>query len=153
PGHSHQAWPDCGLEGQLEAWSDAAAYVDEKWERAFAKAERVKAGFAQLVDDRQGIYTLAPSTHDLLVRWLSSFDLCRRPRLVTTDGEFHSVRRQLDRLAEERVEVVRVLYRPAESVAERLAVAVDGRTVAVIASAVFFINAHIVFELGIAMQT
>jgi len=151
-GHSHQAWPDCGLVGQLEAWSDAAAYVDEKWERAFAKAERVKAGFAQLVDDREGIYTLAPSTHDLLVRWLSSLDLRRRPRLVTTDGEFHSVRRQLDRLAEEGIEVVRVPHRPADGVAERLVAAVDERTAAVIASAVFFTNAHIVPQLGIAMQ-
>ena len=151
-GHSHQAWPDCGLVGQLEAWSDAAEHADEKWERAFAKAARIQAGFAQLLDDRDGVYTLAPSTHDLLVRWLSALDWRRRPRLVTTDGEFHSVRRQLDRLSEEGLEVVRVPHRPADDVAERLAAAADDRTAAVIVSAVFFTNAHIVPGLRVAMQ-
>ena len=43
-GHSHQAWPDVGREGQLEAWQDAAEHADLKWERAFAKAERVRDG-------------------------------------------------------------------------------------------------------------
>jgi kynureninase len=37
-GHSHQAWPDVAREGQLEAFEDAALCVDEKWDRAFAKA-------------------------------------------------------------------------------------------------------------------
>ena len=27
--HSHQAWPDVALEGQREAFDDAATYVDE----------------------------------------------------------------------------------------------------------------------------
>jgi kynureninase len=150
-GHSHQAWPDCGLEGQLEAWSDAAELADEKWERAFAKAARVQAGFAALLGDRDGVYTLAPSTHDLLVRWLSAIELRARPRIVTTDGEFHSARRQLDRLAEEGVEIVRVPHRPAADVAERVAAAIDDRTAAVIVSAVFFTNAHIVPDLARVM--
>jgi kynureninase len=151
-GHSHQAWPDCGLVGQLDAWSDAAELADEKWERAFAKAARVQAGFARLLGDRDGVYALAPSTHDLLVRWLSALDLRKRPRLLTTDGEFHSVRRQLDRLAEEGIEVVRVPHRPADTVAERLAAVVDDRTAAVIVSAVFFTNAHIVPGLKTTMK-
>jgi kynureninase len=151
-GHSHQAWPDCGLVGQLDAWSDAAELADEKWERAFAKAERVSAGFAGLLSDGDGIYSLAPSTHDLLVRWLSALDLRSRPRVVTTDGEFHSARRQLDRLAEEGIEVVRVPHRPADGVAERLARAVDDRTAAVIVSAVFFTNACVVPGLSMVMQ-
>ncbi|MBI4420208.1 MAG: hypothetical protein HY560_05225, partial [Gemmatimonadetes bacterium] len=45
-GHSHQAWPDCGFEAQGRAWLDAAEFVDEKWERAFAQGERVRRGFA-----------------------------------------------------------------------------------------------------------
>jgi kynureninase len=151
-GHSHQAWPDCGLVGQLDAWSDAAELADEKWERAFAKAARTSTGFAGLLDDRDGIYTLAPSTHDLLVRWLSALDLRQRPRLLTTDGEFHSARRQLDRLAEEGIEVVRVPHRPADGVAEELAQAVDDRTAAVIVSAVFFTNANIVPGLSRVME-
>ncbi len=151
-GHSHQAWPDCSLDGQVEAWADAAQLADEKWGRAFDKAARVQVGFARLLDDADGVYTLAPSTHDLIVRWLSALDLRSRPRLVTTDGEFHSVRRQLDRLAEEGIEVVRVPHRPTASVTERIVDAVDDRTAAVVISAVFFTNAHIVPGLALAMQ-
>lgn len=147
-GHSHQAWPDCARDGQLEAWDDAAALVDGKWERAFAKAERVRRGYATLLDDPDGDYALAAGTHDLLVRLLSAFPLRQRPRLVTTDGEFHSIRRQLDRLAEEGIAVVKVKADPADSVAERLAAEVTDQTAAVLVSAVFFHNAHRVPHLG-----
>ena len=72
----------------------------------------------------------------------------RRPRLVTTDGEFHTLRRQLARLAEEGVEVVRVPAAPVGTLAERLAAAVDGRTAAVLVSAVLFETSRIVPDLG-----
>lgn len=147
-GHSHQAWPDCAREAQLEAWDDAARLVDGKWDRAFAKADRVRRGYAALLNDPDGEYALAAGTHDLLVRLLSAFPLRRRPRLVTTDGEFHSIRRQLDRLAEEGIEVVKVKADPAGTVAERLAGEVTDRTAAVLVSAVFFHNAHRVPHLG-----
>ena len=137
-GHSHQAWPDCGLEAQSEAWLDAARYVDDKWDRAFERADRVREGFARLLGDAGGGIALAPNTHELVVRLLSALSLRARPRLVTTDGEFHTIRRQLDRLAEEGVEVVRVAEAPLESVAARLASAVDDRTALVLVSAVFF---------------
>src|SRR3954465_2031197 len=71
-GHSHQAWPDCAREGQLAAFDDAAALIDDKWGRAQAVAEQVRRGFARLLDDRDGSYALAGSTHDLLVRFLSA---------------------------------------------------------------------------------
>jgi kynureninase len=147
-GHSHQAWPDCAREGLLRAWDDAALLVDEKWERAFAVAARVRRGFAALLDDAEGEYALGMSTHDLLVRFLSALPLRARPRLVTTDGEFHAARRQLDRLAEEGITVVKLPATPASTVAERLAAAVDDRTAAVLVSAVFFENAHRVPALG-----
>jgi kynureninase len=137
-GHSHQAWPDCGFEAQCRAWLDAAEYVDEKWDRAFERAERVRAGFTRLLGDAGGGIALAPNTHELVVRLLSALPLRARPRLVTTDGEFHTIRRQLDRLAEEGLEVVRVAEQPTETVAERLAGSVDDRTALVLVSAVFF---------------
>jgi kynureninase len=141
-GHSHQAWPDRSLEGQLRAWMDAAEAVDAKWERAFEMAERVRRGFARMLDDERdddcGDYVLGANTHELVVRFLSALPLGRRPRLLTTDGEFHTLRRQLDRLAEEGIEVVKVPARPAAEIAERLAGAVDDRTAAVLVSAVLF---------------
>ncbi len=141
--HSHQAWPDCGLEGQRQAWLDAAEHVDDKWERAFARADRVREGYARLLGERSGIIALAESTHHLVVAWLSSLPLRERPRVVTTNGEFHSLRRQLDRLAEEGLEVVRVPFHPAATVGGRLAEAVDDRTSAVMVSSVFYGSAHI----------
>ena len=121
-GHSHQAWPDVGLNGQQQAWLDAAEHVDDKWSIAFEKAGKVKGFYNNLLADSDpAIYTLASSTHDLLVRFLSATDLKNNPRIVTTDGEFHSMRRQLDRLAEEAVEIVRVPVDPVDTLSERIA--------------------------------
>ena len=142
-GHSHQAWPDVGFEAQAEAWLDAAELVDEKWERAFARADAVRQGFIRLIGDPGSGIALAPNTHELVVRLLSALPLRARPRLITTDGEFHTIRRQLDRLAEEGLEVVRVPEAPLDSVGERLAAAVDDRTAAALVSLVFFDSGRI----------
>ena len=148
-GHSHQAWPDVAREAQLAAWDDAARHADEKWERAFEQADRVRAGFARLLGCAADQVALGASTHELVVRFLSALPLGARPRLVTTDGEFHTLRRQLDRLAEARVaEVVKVAAEPAATLAERLAASVDGRVSAVLVSSVLFESAHIVPALG-----
>ncbi len=147
-GHSHQAWPDVAREGVLEAFEDAAREVDEKWALAEARAERVRDGFRTLLDDPGGEIALATSTHDLIVRWLSALPLRSKPRLVTTDGEFHTLRRQLARLAEAGFEVVRVAAAPVATLAERLAAEIDERTAAVLASAVFFASGRIVPRLG-----
>ena len=143
-GHSHQAWPDVALEGQLEAFEDAALHVDDKWERAFAKAEELRDGVRRLLADPPGEIALGVNTHELVLRFLSALDLRARPRLVSTDGEFHTLRRQLGRLDEAGLEVVRLPAHPADTLAERLADAVDERTAAVLVSAVLFETARIV---------
>ncbi|MDP3911678.1 MAG: hypothetical protein Q8Q14_14935, partial [Gemmatimonadales bacterium] len=91
-GHSHQAWPDVSAEGQAQAWLDTAAYVDDVWEKAFEKAGEVRRGFARLLDDSPDRIALASNTHELVVRFLSALPLLKRPKLVTTDGEFHTIR-------------------------------------------------------------
>src|SRR5262249_21431118 len=151
-GHSHQAWPDCAWGGQMEALEDAARFVDDKWEHAFERAERVRRGFSARLDDRAGSYALAGSTHELVVRLLSALPLRDRPRIGTTDAEFHTLGRQLDRLTEEGIEVVRVPHAPASTVAERLTRAIDDRAAAAMVSAVFYTNAHIVPGLAHVMD-
>jgi kynureninase len=146
-GHSHQAWPDVAFDGQVEAFEDAARHVDEKWGRAFAKADEVRAGFRRLLGDPGGEIALGSNTHELVIRLLSALDLRGRPRLVSTDGEFHTLRRQLARLSEAGLEVVRLPAQPADTLAERLADAVDERTSAVLVSAVLFETGHIVAGL------
>jgi kynureninase len=147
-GHSHQAWPDCGFDGQMRAWQDAARYVDDKWEQAFVQADRVREGFARLLGDSGSCIALGVNTHELLVRLISALPLRTRPRLVTTDGEFHSIRRQLDRLEEEGLSIVRIPEAPLESLAARLSRAVDDRTALVLVSAVFFDTGRIARGLG-----
>ncbi len=146
-GHSHQAWPDCGFDGQRQAWIDVAELVDYKWERAFAKAERVRQGWARLLQDHADAIALGPNTHELVVRLLSALPLRQRPRIITTDGEFHTLRRQLDRLTEEQVEVVKLAPEPTETLAERLATAIDERTALVAVSSVMFQSARCVPHL------
>jgi kynureninase len=147
-GHSHQAWPDAALLGQIDAFEDAADAVDGKWELAFAKADEVRAWFARWIAARAGEIALGASTHDLIIRFLSALDLRARPRLVTTDGEFHTLRRQSRRLAEAGLEVVTLAAEPADTLAERLAgETADPRTAAVLVSAVLFETARIVPEL------
>jgi kynureninase len=143
-GHSHQAWPDVALEGQVAAFADAARYADDKWARAFAQADAVRAGLRTWLDDPGAELALGTSTHELVLRVLSALDLRARPRLVSTDGEFHTLRRQLGRAAEAGLEVVRVAAQPAATLAERLVGAIDDRTAAVLASAVLFETADVV---------
>ena len=147
-GHSHQAWPDVGREGVAEAWDDAARLTDEKWERAFEKAERVRDGFRSLLEEPDAEIALDQNTFGLILRFLSALDLRRRPRLVTTDGEFHTLRRLMARLAEEELlDVVVVPARQAETLGERLAAEADSRASAVLVSAVLFEDSRIVPRL------
>jgi kynureninase len=143
-GHSHQAWPDVGFDAQAQAWLDAAQLVDEKWENAAARARAVQAGFARLLGDDAANIALGQNTHELVTRWLSALPLTQRRRLLTTDGEFHTIRRQLDRLAEEGVEVVKLPAAPSETLADRLASEITDRTLAVLVSSVSFETAAIV---------
>ena len=152
-GHSHQAWPDIAFDAQKQAWLDAAEQVDDKWGRAFEVADEVRAGFRRLLDDPDGHIALGQNTHELVTRFLSALPLRERPRLVTTDGEFHTIRRQLDRLEAEGVEVVKVptgagggIGGPdaGDAIAERVIREVNDRTAAVLVSSVLFRDARIV---------
>jgi kynureninase len=148
-GHSHQAWPDVAREGVIQAWDDAALHADEKWGRAFEQAERVRDGFRLWLDEPRAELALDQNTFGLVLRFLSALDLRRRPRLVTTSGEFHTLRRLMARLGEEELlDVVVVPARPAETLAERLAAETHERTAAVLVSAVLFEDSRIVPGLG-----
>lgn len=151
-GHSHQAWPDVALEGIKEAWQDAAIHLDDKWQFAFDKARQVEQGFARLLNDGDGDYALAENTHSLIVRFLSALNLKNRPRLVTSDSEFHSIRRQLERLAEEGIEVIRVASLPQATFVERLTSQVNDNTAAVLVSSVFYNSGQICGHLNEVME-
>ena len=69
-GHSHQAWPDVGRAGVVEAWDDAALHADEKWGRAFAKADRVRDGFRRWLEAPDAELALDQNTFGLVLRFL-----------------------------------------------------------------------------------
>jgi len=108
--HSHHLWPDASFEGQIQAWSDAALLADHKWDKVFAEvipeAQRHIARELALPDP--ATIAFSPNTHDFVVRILSALPVAR-PRVLASDGEFHSFRRQSLRWAESgRIELTTV---------------------------------------------
>jgi len=149
-GHSHQAWPDCAFNGMKRYWIDSSEFVDNKWEFAFKKADRVRSGFAKLTGTNSEEIVLGQNTHELLLRLLSSIDLVNRPKIITTDSEFHTARRQFDKLAEIRlIELIKLNAEPVESLSERISKIVDEKTSVVMVSKVFFNNANILENIEI----
>ncbi|WP_448663118.1 class V aminotransferase [Sphingomonas sp. CJ20] len=93
--HSHHLWPDASYIGQIAAWEDAARYADRKWDRAMGEiwpAAQVHVASELRLPDPDTV-VFAPNTHELLLRIVSALPV-RTPRILTTDGEFHSFRRQ-----------------------------------------------------------
>lgn len=147
-GHSHQAQPDCALEGIKECWDDASWYADDKWEKVFEVADKIRNYFAKLIDDSPKNIVLAQNTHDLLLRFLSSLDLKNKNKIITTDGEFHTIRRQLDRLNQGLLNVIIVKKDPIETLTERIINFIDNKTSAVLVSKVMFQDSSIVNNLS-----
>jgi kynureninase len=143
-GHSHQAWPDISFDAQQRAWRDAAEYVDGKWDRANEQASLVQAGFRRLLNDPAGSIALGQNTHELVTRLLSALPLSERRTLIKTDGEFHSIRRQLDRLGEAGLTIITVAAHPVDTLAARMARLIDDHVACVMVSSVLYETAEIV---------
>ncbi|MGM0588190.1 MAG: aminotransferase class V-fold PLP-dependent enzyme [Bacteroidota bacterium] len=137
-GHSHQAWPDCAMDGYIQSFDQAATLVDNKWEQAFQKTESLRNYLRSYYDDPHGRYCLGPNTHQLLVALLSSFDLAQKPKIITTSGEFHSMYRQLRRASEEGLEPIFLDTDAPETLPDRIEQELDDRTSAIALSRVYF---------------
>ncbi|MDI3307470.1 MAG: aminotransferase class V-fold PLP-dependent enzyme [Acetobacteraceae bacterium] len=121
--HSHHPWPDVTRAAQLAAWDDAARLMDRKWDRVLGPvwqaAQRHVARHLKLPDPATVVF--APNTHEFLQRILSCLPVHRTPRLLTTDGEFHSFARQVARLEEEGLlAVTRIPSEPGQDCLPRL---------------------------------
>jgi selenocysteine lyase/cysteine desulfurase len=149
-GHSHQAWPDVARDALAASFDDAARLVDDKWDAAvFPKAKAVGEGvLARMGFDPGDAIAFGKSTHELVYRLLSCLPVASRPRIVTTQSEFHSLRRQLTRLEEEGVAVTWVASQPRAALPERLIEALTPGTAMLAMSAVLFDDAYVVPRLG-----
>lgn len=86
---------------------------------------KVAQGVAKHLD-LPGIDGLVPAnnTHEFVNRLISCLPRERKPRILTSDGEFHSFRRQAERLAEEGlIELTVVPAEPFATLMERLVAA------------------------------
>lgn len=141
--HSHQAWPDVVREAMTRYFDDSARLVDDKWAESILP---LQAHVGARLMERMGLegsdpVAFASSTHDLLVRWLSAVSV---KRVITTGGEFHSLRRQLARYQEDGLQVDWVPSFPRESLRERiLGTLVEGPPGALMLSAVFFEDGYV----------
>ena len=99
--HSHHLWPDASRDGHMAAWDDAAVLADHKWDRimgpVWSEAQQHVADELHLPDP--ATLCFAPNTHDFLVRLVSAMPM-RPVKVLATDGEFHSFRRQMTRWVE-----------------------------------------------------
>jgi kynureninase len=146
--HSHAYWPDATRAAQLQVWDDAARLVDEKWSHELGEVwpavARGVAWHLRLPDP--ATLVSAGNTHEFVNRLISALPLDRTPVIVTTDSEFHSFKRQTERLAEDRlIELVIVAAEPLATLPARLIAAVK-----VHAPDMVFVS-HVFFNSGYAL--
>jgi selenocysteine lyase/cysteine desulfurase len=101
--HSHHLWPDASYDAHMRAWDDAARLADRKWEHVFGAivpaAQRHIADELHLPDP--GSIAFGENTHELVQRIFSAKPKDGPLDVLTSDGEFHSFRRQIARWEEQ----------------------------------------------------
>ncbi len=148
--HSHHPWPDVSFDAQSQAWLDAAELVDGKWDRVFGsvlpQAQAHVAQHLHLPDPNTICF--AGNTHELFMRLISCIE--RKPmRVLTTDGEFHSFNRQLQRFEEAGLAVAeRIDVEPFASFGQRFSeAAAKGGHDLVYFSQCFFNSGYLLHDL------
>jgi len=120
--HSHHLWPDASFDGQVECWNDAARLADRKWDRIMDEVWPEAQGHvaSELATGMPDAIVFAPNTHELLVRLFAAASEKWPIRVLTSDGEFHSARRQFERWEESGAAMVeRLATEPFESFSDR----------------------------------
>lgn len=121
--HSHHLWPDASFDGHVQAWNDAAHLADRKWDKVMGELwpEAQAEVAAELGTGMTDAIVFAPNTHELLVRLFAAVSSSWPVRVLTSDGEFHSARRQFARWEEAGAAVVeRIPTEPFDSFGDRL---------------------------------
>ena len=141
--HSHHLWPDASFEGQVECWEDAARLADRKWDRIMDEVWPEAQGHVadELGTGAPDAIVFAPNTHDFLIRLVAAVPRQNRQvRILTSDGEFHSARRQFARWEESgEVKVERIAAEPFETFSDRfLEAAQSGKHDLIFVSQVLF---------------
>lgn len=128
--HSHHLWPDASFDGQVEAWNDAARLADLKWDRVMGEVwPEAQAHVArELGTGVPDAVVFSSNTHDFLIRLVTAAPRQRAGplRVLTSDGEFHSARRQFARWSEEGwIALERIAAEPFDTFSDRFLAAVE----------------------------
>lgn len=147
--HSHHYWPDITREATLNYWDDSAKFVDDKWEHIFStklpETQKLIASILKLSAPEQIVF--APNTHEFICRLLSCFDPKKTIKILSTDSEFYSFDRQVNRLAEESlVEIEKIETNPFDNFEERFINKIKNNKYD------FIFLSHIFFNSGMAIK-
>ncbi len=147
--HSHHYWPDVTREAMLEYWDDSARFVDDKWDHIFGtklpETQKLIADVLNLSNPSQ--IAFAPNTHEFVYRLISCFDPRKKISVLTTDSEFYSFDRQINRLSGDGiVEVEKVSTFPFDNFEERFIDQIKKRHYDMI-----FLS-HVFFNSGMAVK-
>ena len=146
--HSHHLWPDASFAGQQQAWLDAAALADRKWDKVMGEVwPEAQGHVARELGVAADRIVFASNTHDFVIRLFAAVPSDGPVRILTSDGEFHSARRQFARWEEDGDAIVtRVAAEPFDTFSERfLGVARAGGQDLIFVSQVLF-NSGRIFE-------
>ena len=129
--HSHHLWPDASFAGQVECWEDAARLADGKWDKVMGEVwpEAQRHVATELGTGMPDALVFASNTHDFLIRLTAAAPRAdpRRLKVLMSDGEFHSARRQFARWAEQGwLELETVAAEPFDGFTERFLATASG---------------------------
>ena len=142
--HSHHLWPDASFAGQVAAWNDAARLADRKWDKVMGEVwpEAQSHVAAELGTGEPSAIVFSSNTHDFLIRLITAAPArgSGALRVLTTDGEFHSARRQFARWVEAGwIALDQVAVEPFDSFSDRfLSAAASGEHDLIMVSQVLF---------------
>ncbi len=101
--HSHHPWPDLAVSMHEKYALDSLRLTDDKWSSFFGEVLPVAQKFVAdvLGDTNPAQIVFATNTHEFIVRLLSCLPSNRKLRVLSSNHEFYSFKRQMLRLAEE----------------------------------------------------
>ena len=147
--HSHHLWPDASYGGHMQAWDDAVRLADRKWDKVMDEvwpaAQREVAD--ELGTGQPDAIVFAPNTHELLLRLMAAISETWPIKVLTSDGEFHSARRQFARWEESGAVIIeRVPVEPFATFSSRFLAAAKSR-----AHDLIFVS-HVMFGSGLVFD-
>lgn len=148
--HSHHYWPDVTLQATIDYWNDSANLVDDKWSYIFGKkVPEAQKHIARILNlSHPEMICFAPNTHEIIYRLLSCFPPERKLKILTTDSEFYSFSRQIQRLEEDHlVQCHRIPSHPISTFNERFALAASEEKYDLI-----FLS-HVFFNSGLVVNS